>query len=84
MNSTAQPDLDPQAPLPSGQTLVASRSTPTPRTGAEVESNRALQAAARARGVRPVRGDVEGYLNGVCLLRVPVRCTGVLRHQGST
>ena len=46
MNSTAQPDLDPQAPLPTGLTLVASRSTPPPRTSAEVESNRAFLAAA--------------------------------------
>ena len=29
MNSTAQPDLDPQAPLPTGPTHVASRSTQT-------------------------------------------------------
>ena len=28
------------------------------------------------RGVWPVRGDVAGYLDGVCLLRVPVRRTG--------
>ena len=43
MKSTAQPDLDPQAPLPTGPTHVASRSTRTPE---QVESNRVFMAAA--------------------------------------
>ena len=43
MKSTAQPDLDPQEPLPTGPTHVAFRSTRTP---AQVESNSAFLSDA--------------------------------------
>ena len=70
MKSTAQPDLDPQAPLPTGPTHIAFRA---PRTSAQVESNSEFLSDAGRVTFGRYEATLERVWMAFAVLRVPVR-----------